>query len=142
MPVRFTRRRLSSRQRGQAYQPHNAGAGTSFAAPAASTGSARGTLRDLPNLGRSTTGAASFIPDGSAMASPELAAAIAKLLRDMPRNPTAIAIGEALKAEQANGPVAATPAPTVAVTECAGCKARREKQRAKMQRYRKKPKPK
>lgn len=70
----------------------------------------------------------------------ELIAAIGKLLRDMPRNPTAIEVGEALNRAVAATPVVATPAAkAVAATECPGCPgcaARRERQRDKMRNYR------
>lgn len=67
----------------------------------------------------------------------DLIAAIGKLLRDMPRNPTAIEVGEALNRAVAATPVVATPSfKAVAATDCMVCEARRARQRAKMQNYR------
>lgn len=71
-----------------------------------------------------------------------LTAIVAKLLRDMPRNPDIIALGEALKAAVAVTPVAATATINhVAATGCIVCEARRARQRTKMQKYRTKSKP-
>jgi hypothetical protein len=53
----------------------------------------------------------------------------------MPRNPSVIAVQEALQANLIAKPVAVTP---VAATDCPMCNQRRATQRTKMQRYRSK----
>jgi hypothetical protein len=67
----------------------------------------------------------------------DLITAVARLVRAMPHNPIVIEVEQALKVALAAKLVAVTP---VAATECQACEKRRGAQKAKMQKYRSKPK--